>query len=465
MWRENDLDAADGTKTEQVEALVLRRIERGDLSIGSRLPSERVLAERLGLSRVTVVRALDHLRADGVLETKRGSGTVVRPIDRLLDPIAPASTVTAGDQPVLDLRFATTAAPHDVAEVAAQIVEDGLPQAMGGDGPPPGGSIELRTALAERLTMEGVPTEPDQLTLTVGAAAGLNAALAGLDLGPGVAITETPTYPAAFDLLRKHRLDVAGWPAGVWDTDQLAHLCRRHRPKVIYLQADNHNPTGLSLPADRRTAVVEIARRYGAALISDETMRPLWLASGEQAEPLSRYPRTVSVGSLSKTVWGGLRVGWVRTGKQLRTTHQHRRTAQRGVAECTGRPPGPSDRPPARQGDQPAPDPAARQPGGAGDGPQDARRCGLAHADRRDDAVAGADRDQSAPSAGGSPWSTACCWAPATCSHPRAPTAGTSGSRSPHRPRRCGWWSPGWGKRWLSPLDPRWTEDRCRSST
>ncbi len=185
MWRGSDLDPADGTKTEQVEALVLRRIERGDLSIGSRLPSERVLAERLGLSRVTVVRALDQLRADGVLETKRGSGTHVRPLDRLLDPVAPASTVSAGDQPLLDLRFATTAAPHDVAEVAAQIVAEGLPQAMGGDGPPSGGSLELRTALAERLTLEGVPTEPGQLTLTVGAAAGLNAALAGLDLGPG----------------------------------------------------------------------------------------------------------------------------------------------------------------------------------------------------------------------------------------------------------------------------------------
>lgn len=323
MWRATDLDPVDGTKTEQVEALVLRRIERGDLSIGSRLPSERVLAARLGVSRVTVVRALDQLRADGVLETKRGSGTHVRPLDRLLDPVAPSSTVTAstvatGDQPLLDLRFATTAAPHDVAEVFQQMVGDRLPQAMGGDGPPPGGSLELRAALAARLTREGVPTEPGQLTLTVGAAAGLNAALAGLDLGPGVAITESPTYPAAFDLLRRHRLDVVGWPAGVWDPEQLAYLCRRHKPAVIYLQADNHNPTGLSLPADRRTAVVETARRYGAVLISDETLRPLWLETGEQPDPLSRYPRTVRVGSLSKTVWGGLRVGWVRGGRQLR---------------------------------------------------------------------------------------------------------------------------------------------------
>jgi DNA-binding transcriptional MocR family regulator len=320
MWREADLEPADGTKTEQVEALVLRRIERGDLSIGSRLPSERVLADRLGVSRVTVVRAFDRLRADGVLETRRGSGTVVRPLDRLLDPIAPYATAgaRAGERPVLDLRFATTAAPHDVADACAQLVDGGLPHAMGGDGPPPGGSAGLRTAIAEHLSGQGVPTEPDQLTLTVGAAAGINAVLAGLDAGPGFAVTESPTYPAALEILRRHRLEVVGWPAPAWDTDQLAHLCRRHKPKVIYLQADNHNPTGLSLPADRRTEIAELARRHGATLVSDETLRPLWLADHEQAEPLSRLPRTVSVGSLSKTVWGGLRVGWVRSGRQLR---------------------------------------------------------------------------------------------------------------------------------------------------
>jgi DNA-binding transcriptional MocR family regulator len=325
MWRTEDLDPADGTKTEQVEGLVLRAIDRGELTIGSRLPSERVLADRLGLSRVTVVRALDHLRAAGVVSTKRGAGTQVLPIDRLLDPIAPASTGTAGgraprDEPVLDLRFATTAAPHDVAQACEQLVGTTLGDAMGGDGPPPGGSLVLRTAIAEHLTAQGVATTADHLTLTVGAAAGLNAALSGLDLGPGVAITEAPTYPAAFDILRRHQLDVVGWPAGAggWDPDQLAHLCRRLKPKLVYLQADNHNPTGLSLPGDRRTAVVDVVRRSGAVLISDETLRPLWLDAGEQPEPLSRFPRTVGTGSLSKTVWGGLRVGWVRTGRQLR---------------------------------------------------------------------------------------------------------------------------------------------------
>jgi DNA-binding transcriptional MocR family regulator len=323
MWRAGDLDTADGSKTEQVEGLVLRAIDRGELSIGSRLPSERVLADRLGVSRVTVVRALDHLRAAGVVSTRRGAGTQVLPMDRLLDPIAPASTGTAGVRvggPLLDLRYATTAAPHDVADACEQLVGTTLGDAMGGDGPPPGGSAALRTAIAEHLTAQGVSTTPDQLTLTVGAAAGLNAVLAGLDLGPGTAITEAPTYPAAFDILRRHGLEVVGWPAGAggWDPDQLGQLCRRLKPKVVYLQSDNHNPTGLSLPGDRRTAVVETVRRSGAVLISDETLRPLWFDGGAQPEPFSGYPRTIGIGSLSKTVWGGLRVGWVRTGRQLR---------------------------------------------------------------------------------------------------------------------------------------------------
>src|SRR4051794_18015751 len=80
MWRAGDLEAADGSKTEQVEGLVLRRIERGELSIGSRLPSERVLAERLGVSRVTVGRALENLRRGGVLGAKRGGGAGGRPV-------------------------------------------------------------------------------------------------------------------------------------------------------------------------------------------------------------------------------------------------------------------------------------------------------------------------------------------------------------------------------------------------
>ncbi len=320
MWRSLDLDPVDGSRTEQVAALIIRRIERGDLAIGSRLPSERTLADTLGVSRVTVVRALGLLRQDGTLSTRHGSGSQVLPLDRLADPVAPASTRQPGDDQVVDLRFATTAAPHEVAEAYARLVNTGLPAAMAGDGPPVGGSGVLRSALAERLSTSGSVTDAAHLTLTVGAASALEAVIAALDVAPGIALTETPTYPAALDIFRRHRLDVVGWPAGAagWDLDQLAHLCRRLRPRVVYLQADNHNPTGLSMPSDRRAAAVEEIRRSGAVLVSDETLRPLWLADGAQPAPLSGLAGVVGIGSLSKTVWGGLRVGWIRSSRMLR---------------------------------------------------------------------------------------------------------------------------------------------------
>ncbi len=276
MWRASDLDPADGTKTEQVEALVLRRIERGDLSIGSRLPSERVLAERLGLSRVTVVRALDQLRADGVLETKpRFRDPACGRLDRLLDPIAPASTVNRGGPAACSTcgsrrpRRRTTsreAWPRRSSGRTAAARWAATGRRRAGHRAPYGASrAPDRGGRADRAgpahSHGRCRGRPERRT-------GRPGPRAGCRRSPRPRHTRPPSI-----LLRKHRLDVVGWPAGAsgWDPDQLAHLCRRHKPKVIYLQADNHNPTGLSLPGDRRTEVIETVRRTGAVLISDET--------------------------------------------------------------------------------------------------------------------------------------------------------------------------------------------------
>ena len=324
MWRAGDLDPRDGGVAEQVAALIERHIDRGELSVGSVLPSERELARRLGVSRVTVVRALRLLRARGAVMTRHGSGSVVAPTDRLLDPVAPM--IPRGtDGPQLDLRFGTTAAPHEVAEAAARVAREELRAAMAGDGPPAGGSPSLRAAMAQHLTDQGVPTLPSQLTLTSGAAAGLDLVLQALKPGPGVALTESPTYPTAIACLRGHRLEVTGWPAGptAWDTDQLAHLLRRSRARVMYAQPDNHNPTGHSISSGRRPELIELVRRHGVPLICDETLRPLWFGDAPQPAALSGRQGVISLGSLSKTVWGGLRVGWIRASRDLtRRLHQ-----------------------------------------------------------------------------------------------------------------------------------------------
>src|SRR6516165_1599077 len=118
---------AQGTSmTHEVAATLRGRIAHGELRPGMRLPSERALAVRLNVSRVTVVRALTRLRLEGLVVTRHGSGTFVAATDRLLDTIAsmPVRAPHSGgrDANALDLRWATTAGPADLVRVVQAAV-------------------------------------------------------------------------------------------------------------------------------------------------------------------------------------------------------------------------------------------------------------------------------------------------------------------------------------------------------
>jgi len=308
---------ADISVTHEVAATLRGRIAHGELRPGMRLPSERALAARLNVSRVTVVRALTRLRLEGLVVTRHGSGTFVAATDRLLDTIA--STPIRYPSPVrrdadaLDLRWATTAGPADLVQVIQAAVQDALPVALRGDGAAGESPSTLTELLAHYLTRSGLATRPDQLTLTSGAMTGLGLVLDVARPAGGLAVTETPTYPGALRILSQRNRRTRGWPAGAahWDPGYLARLLRAGPPGVLYVQPDGHNPTGATMPLPAREAIARTAAA-GWLIIADETMRPLHLA-GDMAAPLAATDhRVIVVSSLSKTVWGGLHLGWVR---------------------------------------------------------------------------------------------------------------------------------------------------------
>jgi DNA-binding transcriptional MocR family regulator len=312
------VDGDSGSLTHQVAATLRSRIALGELHAGMRLPSERALAARLQVSRVTVVRALTRLRLEGLIVTRPGAGTFVAATDRLMDTIAARPTGALGSPAappagVIDLRWATTAGPTDLLPVVAAAVDRGLAAALPGDGSVADGDV-LTEALAEHLSSAGLATRAAQLTLTSGAMAGLRLILDTVGPPGQVGIAETPTYPGALRLLAQQRRRLAAWPAGAagWDPGRLAQLMRSGAPGVLYVQPDGHNPTGASMPRDAREAVGRAAATTGWVTVADETMRPLSLI-GEQLPSLAHYSDSVLlVSSLSKTVWGGLRLGWVR---------------------------------------------------------------------------------------------------------------------------------------------------------
>jgi DNA-binding transcriptional MocR family regulator len=312
-WRDRRGPLAQALATAVREAVV-----DGRLPAGTRLPSERELARVLGVSRGTVVAALTLLRDDGWLHTRHGSGSLVRLPARLTERTTPWSLDRggAGDAD-LDLTLAVTAAPHD-AYLAALTRAAGRSAALLVDsGTATAGLPRLRELLADRYTRAGLATRPEQILVTSGAQAALTLLLDHLHTDRRrPVVVESPTYPGALAVLRARKARLLPVPvtsdAG-WDTTHLATAVRTRDPQLAYLIPDFHNPTGAHMDAATRAGIA----RLPLTVIADETMRDLDLSTPPTPAPHLAGPRVIQIGSMSKTVWSGLRVGWIRATADL----------------------------------------------------------------------------------------------------------------------------------------------------
>ncbi|MFD8882544.1 PLP-dependent aminotransferase family protein [Streptomyces erythrochromogenes] len=184
------------------------------------------------------------------------------------------------------------------------------------------GAPELRAAVAARATARGLATGADDVVVTSGSQQALTLVTAAL-IEPGdVVLAENPTYLAAlqcFGLAGARVVPVPCDEEGILP-DALAELVARERPKLLYTIPTFQNPTGRTLPACRRAAVAEIAARLGLWLVEDDPYGDLryegrdvpWLAAHPGAED-----RTALLGSFSKTMAPGLRLGWLRAPAAL----------------------------------------------------------------------------------------------------------------------------------------------------
>jgi 2-aminoadipate transaminase len=185
------------------------------------------------------------------------------------------------------------------------------------------GEPTLRAALADRTTARGLPTGPDDLLVTTGSQQALSLLATAL-LEPGdTVLVENPCYLAAlhaFGFAGARVVPVPGDEHGV-DPEALEELVVRERPKLLYTVPTFQNPTGRTLPAGRRAAVAAVAARRGLWIIEDDPYGELryegervpWIASLAGAED-----RTVLLGSFSKVMAPGLRLGWLRAPGELR---------------------------------------------------------------------------------------------------------------------------------------------------
>ena len=182
---------------------------------------------------------------------------------------------------------------------------------------PTEGNRDLRARVSERMTARGLTTAADDLLITTGSQQALTlVGTALLDPGAVVAV-EDPTYLAAlqcFRLAGARIVPVAGDDDGI-DPDALAAVLERDRPTLLYLVPTFANPTGRTLPLDRRRAVAELAARHGVWVVEDDPYGELRYR-GEPVPALAGQPgaedRVIHLGSFSKIVSPGMRLGWLR---------------------------------------------------------------------------------------------------------------------------------------------------------
>ncbi|MFI1101919.1 PLP-dependent aminotransferase family protein [Streptomyces melanogenes] len=295
----------------------------GRIPLHTRLPAERELAGALAVSRATVTAAYDLLREGGYALSRRGAGTWTE-LPAGQRPANVASFPDGAD--TIDLAMAAPAAPEAEYAEALALAGARLPGHLRTPGYHPLGLPELRAAVAERYTRRGLPTLPDQILVTTGAQQALSLVM-GLLARPGDRVlVESPSYANGLDAIRYAGLRMTPVPVtdDGWDGELMECALRQTAPRLAYLIPDFHNPTGALMETDQRARLLRSARATGTWLLVDETMAEMALDVPAPAPfaSLARHgegEQVVTVGSLSKTHWGGLRIGWVRAGSRLIT--------------------------------------------------------------------------------------------------------------------------------------------------
>ena len=301
---------------------------RGDLAPGTRLPAERDLAIGLSVSRGTVMAAYARLRQLGWAESRRGSGTWIRSDARR--PLVPARQTSepahrsrhlAGHllhpaPGIVDLAVAAVRDTDDLPDDLFEVSTASIRAVTGNAGYAPQGALQLREQLAARHRDSGTATTADQIVITAGGQQGIDLC-AALALRPGdTVLVEEATYPGAIDVFARHGARIRTVPLqGSWgESRPLAEAIELHRPRLVYLMPSMHNPTGRTASELRRKQLARLADEHELYLVEDDTSAELTF-EGRRTPPVaahSKAGRVLTISSFSKTVWGGMRVGWVR---------------------------------------------------------------------------------------------------------------------------------------------------------
>ncbi|GAA0947563.1 PLP-dependent aminotransferase family protein [Kribbella koreensis] len=295
-------------------------IADGRIMPGARVPSERELTDALGVSRTTVASAYRELRDRGYLVSRRGSGSVTSLPSKVEPELGRHHAPWIDTVGLYDFTCAASPSVPGINSAVAEAVED-LPLHLATPGYHPQGLPELREEIAASYRARGLPTTADQIIVTAGALAATAIAVRAMTQIGDRVLTESPTHPNSVDTIRRAGCRVVGVPMSPdgWDLPLLEATIRQSAPRAAWMVVDFQNPTGRLMSAADRQRLARAFARARTTVIIDETLYELPLDGQEMPPPFASFdPQgVITLGSVSKSFWGGLRIGWLRVPETL----------------------------------------------------------------------------------------------------------------------------------------------------
>lgn len=328
----------------QIEAM----IDSGRLPPNFILPAERVLSERLNINRSTVIKAYMELKAEGLVESRVGSGTVVlAPLtkdslrEKMYVPplrwnqLESKRVLKATEETINNIlsvfekekviSFASGVASEDSYEMEffmnlqSRLLEKHREKVLMPT--PVDGCSELKHTIKAYLQQNGINAGLKQIMVTSGSQQAVEF-FARMLIEPGdVVLVEEPTYIGAIQAFESYDARLISIPMdeeGI-RLDILEACLLKYRPKFIYTQPDFHNPTGMTMSLNRRKELLKLAYYYNIPVLEDNPYGELYY-EGEKLPSLKSLDNNdyvIYVSSFSKTISFSLRVGYVVAGENI----------------------------------------------------------------------------------------------------------------------------------------------------
>lgn len=324
-------------KYRQIIDYMKEKIENGEWPIGSKIPSQRQLAKLFHVNRSTVINALGELMADGLIQGQIGARTIVMNNTWSLLATNPppdwSEYVKAGihKPSKLMVREINEAeankklihlskgelAPHLFPLETMQSIIKKVSEELDYFGyEEQKGFYPLREAISQYVRSFGIHASPDSILIVSGALQALQLISIGLLHRKSTVLLEQPSYLYSLHVFQSANINLSGISMdhhGILPNDLLKRIKYSQKNNILYSIPCFQNPTGILMSKERRKEILKICEKEQLPIIEDDIYRELWLDESPPAplKSMDKHGHVLYIGSLSKTLSPGLRIGWI----------------------------------------------------------------------------------------------------------------------------------------------------------